>query len=90
MSAYSVTCDALEMPRGTQFYTLPPSLAPIKRGDLCLFNLEGHSIVGRWYPGDLPWIQLPGIRVEIGPNLNWRIVGVVVAIDQETAFTCLN
>lgn len=91
MSAeYVVTCDALQLERGERFVILPASLVSVERGDLCLFNLEGYEIVGRWYPATdgLPWIQLSNIRVELGPSLNWRIVGRVIPVD--AARVCLN
>jgi hypothetical protein len=80
MSEYFVNCDLLELPRGAAFITLP---IQVGRGDLALFDLEGHLIPGRWYPGTggPHWIQLPGIRIEFGDHLQWKIIGKVILID---------
>jgi hypothetical protein len=80
MKEYMINWDVLELPRGALFMTLP---IPVGRGDLALFDLEGWLIPGRWYPGtgEPDSIRLPGLRIEIGESLRWKIIGRVVPVD---------
>jgi hypothetical protein len=79
---YVVTCDALEIPRGSYFVTLP---IPVNRGDLALFEICDFMLVGRWYPSPdgVDWIQLPGLRIELAgeAKASFQIVGAVAPVE---------
>jgi hypothetical protein len=76
MNEYVVSCGVLELPKGS-FFTVFPG-AEVLPGQLCLFDLEGHEIVGRRYcDGE---IRLPGHRI-LTDGVSCRVVGPVVPVE---------
>lgn len=59
MAIFEVTRTGLELPHGERFTT---SDSPVAAGNLCLFRVGPHLIIGRWFPG---WIIQPGRWIKI-------------------------
>jgi hypothetical protein len=60
---YTVIGDGLELERGEKFKVNP---GPVKSGQLCLFNVNGLLILGRYFgvAGVCSWIIQPGRWVD--------------------------
>ncbi len=82
---YTVTADCLELERGTSFYVFP---APVRPGQLVLFEVEGRKGVGRYLSVDgHEFFLLPGQLIDVA-HCQFRILGVVVVADAKKI--CLN
>jgi hypothetical protein len=70
-----VTSDHCELTRGSKFGV---KTGPVKTGQLCLFKVRKHLIVGRWFPdiegGD--WIIQPSRWIHCS-GADLRLVGAV-------------
>jgi hypothetical protein len=48
-----------------------------------------HVIPAPVNPGDLV-LSLPGLILELGESLSYRVIGPIAPIDPESAYNCLN
>jgi hypothetical protein len=92
VAEYVVICHFLEMPYGYVFTIIPQFPCPM--GKLALFSLIGFPdgerlIAGRYYedPDGTSWIQLPGRRIDIPPEIQVDALGLVAESDTTP---CLN
>jgi hypothetical protein len=78
---YCVTSDKCELPRGAHFTTLP---LPAAFGDLCLFDVDGLAVIGRWCPNyaGSDWILVPGHRIRLTGKVLVRIVGLIIPAEE--------
>jgi hypothetical protein len=74
MSEYVVSCDALEMPEGSNFTVLP---GPVEPGSLALVEIEGWLIAGRLVMNRL---ILPNLILEI--DMPFRVIGPVIPMEE--------
>ena len=74
--------DHCELARGTRFTVLN---IPVKRGDLCLFSLDGFLLPGRWRPDfeGSDWVLIPGYQIRITGKIPFRILGLIVPVETE-------
>jgi hypothetical protein len=74
--SYRVTSTYAELSPGSRFNVRP---GPVKSGQLCLFEVRNHLIVGRWYAdvGGCDWIIQPKRWIQTTPNV--RLIGAVIS-----------
>lgn len=83
-TTYTVTTDDTELYRGCRFTV---TRRPITRGNLCLIEINGHLVVGRWF-GDLvgcDWVLQWRRWIRISRADRVRIIGAIDAKDLVSA-----
>jgi hypothetical protein len=74
VSEYIVTCDKLELPRGTSFTVIP---GPVESGALVMFQMGRRRAIGRWLNvNGFDFILLPDylLACEIPLRIYGRVV----------------
>jgi hypothetical protein len=81
MSEYVVTCDLLELPRGSTFVVLPG--VPAQPGQLTLVQVFDYLIPGRFTPAvdGVAELRLPKHILELAGKCEYRVIGAIVPID---------